>query len=34
MELSNLAAAEQAQWAELNRRVDQLEQELARRRPQ
>ena len=34
MELSNLAAAEQAQWAELNRRVDQLEQELAARRPQ
>lgn len=34
MELSNLVAAEQTQWAELNRRVDQLEQELAARRPQ
>jgi uncharacterized protein (DUF3084 family) len=32
-ELANLAAAEQAQWLDLNRRVDQLEQELAARRP-
>lgn len=33
MELSNLAAAEQTQWIELNRRVDQLERELAARQP-
>jgi hypothetical protein len=32
-ELANLAAAEQTQWIELNRRVDQLEQELTARRP-
>jgi putative cell wall-binding protein len=32
-ELSNLAAAEHTQWVELNRRVDQVEQELAGRRP-
>jgi chromosome segregation ATPase len=32
-ELANLAAAEQAQWLDVNRRVDQLEQELANRRP-
>ena len=32
-ELANLAAAEHTQWVELNRRVDQLEQELAARRP-
>jgi hypothetical protein len=31
-ELANLAAAEHTQWVELNRRVDQLEQELAARR--
>jgi hypothetical protein len=31
-ELTNLAAAEHTQWVELNRRVDQLEQELAARR--
>jgi chromosome segregation ATPase len=31
-ELANLAAAEHRQWVELNRRVDQLEQELAARR--
>lgn len=32
-ELASLAAAEQTQWLELNRRIDQLEQELASRRP-
>jgi hypothetical protein len=32
-ELANLAAAEQTQWIELNRRVDQLEEELSARRP-
>jgi hypothetical protein len=32
-ELANLAAAEQTQWIELNRRIDQLEQDLAARRP-
>ncbi len=31
-ELANLAAAEHTQWIELNRRVDQLEQELAAHR--
>lgn len=31
-ELANLAAAEHTQWVELNRRVDQLEQDLAARR--
>jgi DNA repair exonuclease SbcCD ATPase subunit len=33
-ELSNVAAAEQAQWNELNGRLDALERELAARRPQ
>ena len=33
-ELSNVVSAEQAQWAELNRRLDELERELAARRPQ
>jgi chromosome segregation ATPase len=33
-ELSNAVAAEQAQWTELNRRLDDLERELAGRRPQ
>lgn len=33
VELANLAAAEQTQWIELNRRIDQLEQDLAGRRP-
>jgi hypothetical protein len=32
-ELANLAAAEQTQWTELNRRIDQLEQDLGARRP-
>jgi chromosome segregation ATPase len=32
-ELANAVAAEQAQWLDLNRRVDQLEQDLAARRP-
>lgn len=33
-ELANEVAVEQAQWAELNRRLDELERELAGRRPQ
>jgi predicted nucleic acid-binding Zn-ribbon protein len=32
-ELANLAAAEQGQWVELNRRLDDLERELAAGRP-
>jgi len=33
-DLANQAAVEQAQWVELNRRFDELERELATRRPQ
>jgi hypothetical protein len=33
-ELANQAAVEQGQWTELNRRLDELERELAARRPQ
>ncbi len=33
-DLANQAAAEQGQWIELNRRFDELERELAARRPQ
>ena len=33
-ELANALAVEQAQWIELNRRLDDLERELAARRPQ
>jgi predicted nucleic acid-binding Zn-ribbon protein len=33
-ELANLVTAEQGQWAELNRRFDELERELRSRRPQ
>ena len=33
-ELSNVVSTEQTQWAELNRRLDELERELASRRPQ
>jgi predicted nuclease with TOPRIM domain len=33
-ELANQVAAEQGQWLELNRRFDELERELAARRPQ
>lgn len=34
VELANLAAVEQAQWVELNRRLDEIERELGARRPQ
>jgi predicted nucleic acid-binding Zn-ribbon protein len=33
-ELASLVAVEQAQWVELNRRLDELERELSARRPQ
>lgn len=33
-ELANQVTVEQGQWAELNRRLDELERELAMRRPQ